>query len=127
MRSLATLAALYVPATAITALIALAVGSPFSLWFRDTPIILGLLLGMMLILGIAWDGLLICVGCVAALLRSGVRRASTGPTLATLRGYRFFSCGPMYLSKARLNRLLSKNVSLPDESCVTVWSLATSV
>ncbi len=95
MRSLATLAALYVPATAITALIALAVGSPFSLWFRDTPIILGLLLGMMLILGIAWDGLLICVGCVAALLRSGVRRASTGPTLATLRGYRFFSCGPM--------------------------------
>jgi len=93
-RSLAIIGALYAVCMLATAVLAGAVGSPFVLWFRDTPLILGAMLILIVLMGIFWDGGLISL----ALITQTVWRkfASTPPplTVEAMRARRFFTCGP---------------------------------
>lgn len=95
MRALAALLALYVPATLATAAWAFLAGAPFAWWFRDTPVLLGLLLGAVLALGVAWDGLLLWAGVIGELVRRRRPAAVRWPTRASTRTLRFFPCGPL--------------------------------
>lgn len=84
----------YAIAMPLTAIVAILVDAPFTLWFKDTPFILLATLIFIVVLGIAWDGLLISVG----LISQTWQRWSPSPenpsvTVESMRRIRFFSCG----------------------------------
>lgn len=118
-RSLLIIAMVYVASTIVTATLAAVIGSPFVLWFKDTPLlILGLSLSMLLA-GIVWDGLLIFVGLVgesAWRLRQG--RSPPGITVEAVRRFRFLNCGI-----GPIAMLLVTGIAILGTSNITLMSL----
>lgn len=94
LRSILIIFSAHVIATLFTAGAAVLVGSPFILWFKDTPYLLLAVLVYIGVLGIVWDGLLICVGLASEAWQH--RRPSAGGapiTVESVRRIRFFACG----------------------------------
>lgn len=119
LRALAIIAGLYAASALATALLAAAVGSPFVPWFRDTPLLLAAMLGLLLLMGIAWDGSLVSVGLAADALRRRSDRPGDAPLgVVAMRGQRFFSCGP-----APIAMLLATAVAILGTSNITLLNL----
>lgn len=120
MKALGVLAAIYVAATLATAALAKIFGSPFALWFADTHLLLGTLLGAMLVLGVLWDGLLVSLGVLS---EAWQRRHSAAhgrwPTVESLRRARFFTCGALPIPI-----LLVTGLAVLGTSNITLLSLA---
>lgn len=118
-RDLAILGLVCGALTIATAALASLIGSPFVVWFDDTPL---LLLGMLIVLlfaGVSWDGTLIVVGLLAETAwRIGRRRTLPPVTVEAVRRIRFFKCGigpvPMLLVTA---------IALLGTSNITLMSL----
>lgn len=94
MHAVGMLLLVHLAATLLTALVAAWAGTPFTLWFRDTLVLLVAVLVLILLLGVIWDGSLIAVGLVAE--RLGRKRlVSLAVTLSveSMRERRFFTCG----------------------------------
>lgn len=82
--------------TLLTGIFASLTGAPFVIWFRDTPIVLAALLALLLIMGILWDGTLVLVGLIAeGGERLTGRSSTTAISVASVRCWRFYTCGPM--------------------------------
>lgn len=115
MRSLAIIGVVYAVATLATAALAAGVGSPFTLWFADTPVLLGALLCGIVVLAVVWDGLLVSVGLLSEVIRRRMPSSRAWPTVESLRGARFFTCGalpiPILLATA-LAVLGTSNITL---------------
>lgn len=93
-RSLAIIGVLYAVCMLATAVLASVVGSPFVIWFRDTPLLLGAMLVLIVLMGIVWDGGLISL---ALMVETAWRRFASVPpplTVEAMRARRFFTCGP---------------------------------
>lgn len=93
-RSLAIVGALYAVCMLVTAALAGAVGSPFVLWFRDTPLLLGAMFVLILLMGVFWDGGLISLALITETLWRKFARTPPPITVEAMRARRFFTCGP---------------------------------
>lgn len=119
LRALAIIAGLYAAGAVTTALLAAVVGSPFVPWFRDTPLLLAAMLGLLLLMGIAWDGSLVSIGLAADALRRRAGRPGDAPLgVVAMRARRFFSCGP-----APIAMLLATAVAILGTSNITLLNL----
>lgn len=119
LRALSIIASIYVVSLLLTAVLAGAAGSPFLLWFRDTPLLLAALLGFLLILGVTWDGLLVSVGLIAEKAwRPGAERRSPPFTVESLRRMRFFTCGT-----GPILMLLATAIAILGTSNITLLNL----
>jgi len=119
LRALAIIAGLYAASALATGLLAVAVGSPFVPWFRDTPLLLAAMLGLLLLMGIVWDGSLVSVGLAAdALRRRSARPGDAALGVVAMRARRFFSCGP-----APIAMLLATAVAILGTSNITLLNL----
>jgi len=78
-RAIAIIAGLHVFFTLITAVLAIATGAPFVLWFHDTIILLAMMLALLLALGIVWDGSLVGVGLVMDVIWRFAGNGGTAP------------------------------------------------
>ena len=117
LRALLLIALIHVVATAVTAAGAALFDAPFVLWFPDTPLLVGALLGCLLLMGIVWDGTLVGLGLAGqALWKNSSRPAPL--TVERVRGARFFSCGPLPIVL-----LLAAAVSILGTSNITLLSL----
>ncbi len=103
--ALIIVALIFAASTVVTVALAAAIGSPFIVWFDDTPyLIVGVFL-ILLLAGLVWDGSLVLVG-LASEVAWRVGRCRTTPimTVASLRRFRFLNCGigpiPMLLITA---------------------------
>ena len=118
-RALAIIGALYAVSALVSALLAAATGAPFVPWFRDTPLLLGAMLALLLLMGIAWDGSLVSIGLVADALRRRAGRSGDSPLgVVAMRARRFFSCGP-----APIAMLLATAVAILGTSNITLLNL----
>ena len=119
LRALAIIAGLYAASALGTALLAAGAGSPFVPWFRDTPLLLAAMLGLLLLMGIAWDGSLVSVGLAADALQRRAGRPGDAPLgVVAMRARRFFSCGP-----APVAMLLATAVAILGTSNITLLNL----
>lgn len=94
-RAIVIVLAIHLIATLLTAGAAALAGTPFVLWFRDTAPLLVAVLVLTMLLGVVWDGSLIAVGLVAEKWiprKPGAQEPVL--TVASIRGLRFFTCGP---------------------------------
>jgi len=117
-RSLAIVGALYAICMLATAALAGAVGSPFVLWFRDAPLILGAMLVLIVLMGIFWDGGLIAL---ALITETAWRKFGSTPapmTVDAMRAKRFFTCGP-----GPTVMLLATAITILGTSNITLVSL----
>lgn len=117
---LAVVAGLHGIFTLVTLALAQAWDSPFVFWFFDTPILLAALLGLLLSMGVVWDGTLVGAGLVAdAIGRRGARRTHSARFgVEAMRARRFFTCGP-----APIALLLATAVALLGTSNVTLLNM----
>lgn len=82
--------------TLLTSIFASIAGAPFAIWFSDTLVVLAALLALLLVLGIVWDGSLVLVGLIfEESTRLIEKRAARAVGVASMRRWRFFTCGPM--------------------------------
>jgi membrane-associated phospholipid phosphatase len=95
LRSILIILTVYAATLLLTAGAAVIAESPFSLWFRDTPIVLLAVLIYIVILAVVWDGLLISIGLISETWHRG-KPSGEGATITveSTRGARFFTCGP---------------------------------
>lgn len=94
-RPIVIIACAYVIAMLLTCLVAIWADSPYSLWFKDTPIILLAALVYIVVLGIVWDGSLILIGLIAEKWHGQkTNEKPTSITVEATRKLRFFTCGP---------------------------------
>lgn len=117
-RSLAVIGGLYVGCMVLTAILASAVGSPFILWFRDTPLLLAAMLAVIVLMGIVWDGGLIML---ALLTETVWRRFGNTPpplTVEAMRAKRFFTCG-----SGPIVMLLATAITILGTSNITLVNL----
>lgn len=105
MKALGIIAAVYASGMLASALFAAAFGSPFTLWFGDTEILLVAMLGVLLTLGIVWDGTLVSIGLASEALPQGLTGGRFRPTVESLRSARFFTCGPLPIAMMALTAL----------------------
>lgn len=94
LRPILIILAVYATTTLLTAVAAYLLGSPFTLWFKDS---LYLLLAVLIFVGglaVAWDGLLIGVGLACETWQRRQPSGSTRVTVESMRKARFFTCGP---------------------------------
>lgn len=119
---------LHLISTLLTGAAASVTGSTFVLWFRDTPILLLIVLMFMAGLGIAWDGLLIAAGMIFQIVRR-LRPSDNGVpiTVESLRKARFFTCGlsPLVMMLATAFAILGTSnitlISLNLMGTLTEW------
>lgn len=94
LRGLMIIGALHGVLSLVTLLLATAVGAPFVAWFHDTPMLLFLMLALLLLLGIVWDGSLISVGLATETFWRMTGRKNAAPlSVEGMRPKRFFNCG----------------------------------
>ncbi len=94
LASLAIIAAIYLLVTLVTAVAAAAAGSPFTLWFRDTEVVLAAAVVLLVVMGIVWDGLWISAGLVSEILGPWrIPGLDAALTVEWVRRIRFFTCG----------------------------------
>ena len=92
--SILVILAIYVLVTLITAIAAVVAGSPFTLWFKDTEIVLAAVVILLVALGIVWDGLWISAGLISETLGPWTLPGlDTSLTVESVRRIRFFTCG----------------------------------
>ncbi|NSL54749.1 phosphatase PAP2 family protein [Uliginosibacterium aquaticum] len=119
LRAFAVIGALHAVFSLLTLLLASTAGAPFVLWFPDTPILLFLLLVMLLLLGIVWDGSLIALGLLAeAVWRITGRPGAAPVSVEAVRPKRFFNCGLI-----PVGLLLATAVAILGTSNVTLLNM----
>lgn len=92
--SVVVILALYVLVTLVTGISAVVIGSPFTLWFKDTELLLAAVVVLFVVLGVVWDGLWILVGLISETLGPWTLPGQDAPlTVEWARQIRFFTCG----------------------------------
>lgn len=116
LRSVAIIVALHAIATALTAVVAALTGAPFVLWYKDSYLLLLVILGYIVTLGVVWDGSLILLGILSETWRRYLPRLPAPPlTVEAMRQIRFFSCGPwplLMIVATSLGILGTSNITL---------------
>lgn len=113
LREIGIIAAVYAVAITTTGMLAAAVGSPFTFWFPDATVFLAGFAAILVTLAILWDGLLISIGLASEKLARRNR-----PTVESLRGVRFLSCGLLPIPM-----LLLTGAAIHGTSNITLLSL----
>jgi hypothetical protein len=94
LQGILVILAIYVLVTVVTAIAAGLAGSPFTLWFKDTEVVLAAAAVLLVVLGIVWDGLWISAGLISEKLGPWSLPGLGGPlTVERVRRIRFFTCG----------------------------------
>lgn len=119
LRGLGIIALLHVAFALLTWAFAAAAGSPFVLWFSDTPLLLGAVLTLLLLMGIVWDGTLVSLGLVTETLWKRIRNGRAPPlSVEKLHEKRFFTCGP-----GPIVLLLATSLAILGTSNITLLNL----